>query len=54
MMSDADDGEAPPDLESASLGLAVLKLWARLFGTNTQGPLINVLGQSLEAYITMI
>ncbi|CAI7581705.1 uncharacterized protein N7487_000312 [Penicillium crustosum] len=51
---DTDDGEAPPDLEPASLGLAVLKLWARLFGTNTQWPFINVLGQSLEQYITMI
>ena len=51
---DTDDGEAPPDLEPASLGLAVLKLWARLFGTNTQWPFINVLGQSLEEYITML
>ncbi|KAJ5165422.1 Transcription factor [Penicillium coprophilum] len=51
---DTDDGEAPPDLEPASLGLAVLKLWARLFGTNTQWPFINVLGQSLEEYMTMI
>ncbi|OQE24903.1 hypothetical protein PENFLA_c009G08790 [Penicillium flavigenum] len=51
---DTDDGEAPPDLEPASLGLAVLKLWARLFGTNTQWPFINILGQSLQEYITMI
>lgn len=51
---DTDDFEAPPDLEPASLGLAVLKLWARLFGTNTQWPFINVLGQSLEEYISMI
>ncbi|KAJ5836885.1 Transcription factor [Penicillium robsamsonii] len=51
---DTDDGEAPPDLEPASLGLAVLKLWARLFGTNTQWPFINVLGQSLEEYMSMI
>ncbi|KUM55531.1 hypothetical protein ACN42_g11729 [Penicillium freii] len=48
MLSDTDDGEAPPDLEPVSLGLAVLKLWAGLFGTNTQWPFINVLGQSLE------
>ncbi|CAG8285538.1 unnamed protein product [Penicillium salamii] len=51
---DTEEGEAPLDLEPASLGLAVLKLWARLFGTNTQWPFINVLGQSLEQYITMI
>ncbi|CAG8900187.1 unnamed protein product [Penicillium egyptiacum] len=51
---DTDDGEAPPDLEPASLGVAVLKLWARLFGTNTQWPFINVLGRSLQEYITMI
>ncbi|CAG7915544.1 unnamed protein product [Penicillium olsonii] len=51
---DTEDGEAPRDLEPASLGLAVLKLWARLFGTNSQWPFINVLGQSLEQYITMI
>lgn len=36
------------DLEPASLGLAVLKLWARLFRTNTQCPFINVLRKSLE------
>jgi hypothetical protein len=36
------------------LGMAVLKLWARLFSTNTQWPFINVLGQSLQRYMTMI
>ncbi|KAJ5317893.1 hypothetical protein PENANT_c004G08587 [Penicillium antarcticum] len=51
---DLNEGEAPPNLEPASLGMAVLKLWARLFGTNTQWPFINVLGQSLERYMTMI
>jgi hypothetical protein len=51
---DTDEGEAPPNLEPASLGMAVLKLWARLFSTNTQWPFINVLGQSLEQYMTMI
>lgn len=51
---DTEEGEAPPDLEPASLGLAVLKIWARLFGTNTQWPFINVLGQSLEQYMAMI
>jgi hypothetical protein len=51
---DIDEGEAPPDLEPASLGMAVLKLWARLFTTNTQWPFINVLGQSLEQYMNMI
>jgi hypothetical protein len=51
---DLDEGEAPPNLEPASLGMAVLKLWARLFSTNTQWPFINVLGQSLQRYMTMI
>ncbi|KAJ5562904.1 hypothetical protein N7535_002649 [Penicillium sp. DV-2018c] len=54
MSIDIDESETPPDLEPASLALAVLKLWARLFGTNTQWPFINVLGQSLEQYITML
>ena len=42
-MSVTDGGEVLLDLEPASLELAVLKLWARLFGTNAQWLVINVL-----------
>ncbi|KAF3395806.1 Transcriptional regulator [Penicillium rolfsii] len=49
-----DESEAPPNLEPAALGMAVLRLWARLFKRNTQWPFINVLGQSLEQYMAMI
>ncbi|KAJ5653267.1 hypothetical protein N7490_000270 [Penicillium lividum] len=49
-----DESEAPPNLEPASLGMAVLRLWARLFKRNAQWPFINTLGQSLERYMAMI
>ncbi|KAJ5992472.1 hypothetical protein N7451_008196 [Penicillium sp. IBT 35674x] len=49
-----DESDAPPNLEPASLGMAVLRLWARLFKRNAQWPFINILGQSLERYMTMI
>ncbi|KAI2794013.1 hypothetical protein POX_a00603 [Penicillium oxalicum] len=49
-----DESEAPPNLEPAALGMAVLRLWVRLFKRNTQWPFINVLGQSLEQYMAMI
>lgn len=49
-----DESEAPLNLEPAALGLAVLKLWSRLFKRNTQWPFINCLGQSLEQYMIMI
>lgn len=47
-MSDTEEGEAQPDIARASLGSAVLGLWARLFRTNNQSPFINVPKQSLE------
>ncbi|KAJ5176915.1 uncharacterized protein N7482_002792 [Penicillium canariense] len=49
-----DESEVPPNLEPAALGMAVLRLWARLFKRNTQWPFINVLGQSLEHYMSML
>ncbi|KAJ5223632.1 hypothetical protein N7468_008174 [Penicillium chermesinum] len=49
-----DESEAPQNLEPAALGMAVLRLWARLFRRNTQWPFINTLGESLELYRTMI
>lgn len=49
-----DDSETPPNLEPAALGMAVLRLWARLFKRNTQWPFINILGQSLEQYMATI
>lgn len=49
-----DESETPPNLEPAALGMAVLRLWARLFKRNTQWPFINCLGQSLEQYMSMI
>ncbi|KAJ6130270.1 hypothetical protein N7512_003050 [Penicillium capsulatum] len=49
-----DEARVPAGPEPAFLGMAVLKLWARLFRRNTQWPLINLMGQSLERYMTMI
>ncbi|CEJ60485.1 hypothetical protein PMG11_09057 [Penicillium brasilianum] len=49
-----DESEAPQNLEPVALGMAVLRLWARFYKRNTQWPFINVLGQSLEQYMTMI
>ena len=48
------DVDAPTDFEPAALGMAVLKLWARLFRRNTQWPFINILGQSLEQYMAIL
>ncbi|KKK15442.1 hypothetical protein ARAM_005354 [Aspergillus rambellii] len=42
------------NLETRSLGFAVIKLWARLFRKNTQWPFINVLGESLERYLESV
>ncbi|KAK7751462.1 hypothetical protein SLS62_006547 [Diatrype stigma] len=36
--------------DPASLGLAVLKIWAHFFKSNTQWPFINIIGLSLEKY----
>ncbi|KAF9891207.1 hypothetical protein FE257_004771 [Aspergillus nanangensis] len=51
---DLEEGESPPGLDSGSLGLAVIKLWARLFKKNTQWPFVNVLGKSLERYLDLV
>ncbi|KAJ5708861.1 hypothetical protein N7493_010195 [Penicillium malachiteum] len=49
-----EEPESPLNLDPASLGMAVLRLWSRLFKHNTQWPFINALGKSLEKYMTMI
>ncbi|KAI3395899.1 hypothetical protein diail_684 [Diaporthe ilicicola] len=41
---------APPGRDPASLGLAVLRIWAHFFKSNTQWPFINIIGKSLEKY----
>ncbi|PWY90828.1 C2H2 type zinc finger domain protein [Aspergillus heteromorphus CBS 117.55] len=51
---DLEEGETFPSQDPSSLGLAVIKLWARLFRKNTQWPFINVLGQSLDRYLALI
>ncbi|PYH98670.1 hypothetical protein BO71DRAFT_425917 [Aspergillus ellipticus CBS 707.79] len=51
---DLEEGETFPSPDPSSLGLAVIKLWARLFRKNTQWPFINVLGQSLDKYHALI
>ncbi|KAG2414463.1 hypothetical protein HFD88_003654 [Aspergillus terreus] len=51
---DLEEGESPPGLDPGSLGIAVIKLWARLFKKNTQWPFINVMGESLERYLDII
>ena len=38
------------DREPAQLGLAVLRIWAYFFKSNTQWPFINIIGRSLERY----
>ncbi|KAE8147879.1 C2H2 type zinc finger domain protein [Aspergillus avenaceus] len=49
-----EEGETIPSLDSGGLGLAVIQIWSRLFRKNTQWPFINVLGESLEKYLTFI
>jgi hypothetical protein len=39
--------EAP---NAAELGLAVVKIWARIFKRNVQWRFINIIGMSLEIY----
>ncbi|KAF5858885.1 hypothetical protein ETB97_003591 [Aspergillus alliaceus] len=51
---DLEEGESVPTLDPIGLGLAVIKLWSRLFRKNTQWPFINVLGDSLEKYLALI
>lgn len=40
--------------DPANLSLAVLKIWAHFFKSNTQWPFINIIGVSLEGYHEMI
>ncbi|PLN78039.1 putative C2H2 finger domain protein [Aspergillus taichungensis] len=51
---DLEEGEVIPSMDPSGLGVAVIKLWARLFRKNTQWPFINVLGDSLEKYLSLL
>ena len=37
-------------LDAQGLGMAVLKIWAHFFKSNTQWPFINLIGESLKKY----
>jgi hypothetical protein len=53
--SEAETGQQRrPSLEPQGLGLAVLKIWAHFFKSNTQWPFINIIGASLERYREML
>ena len=41
-------------LDPQGLSLAVLKIWAHFFKSNTQWPFINIIGASLENYREML
>ncbi|KXH42912.1 hypothetical protein CSIM01_06020 [Colletotrichum simmondsii] len=45
-----DEPETSIDRDPASLSLAVLRIWAHFFKSNTQWPFINIIGKSLEKY----
>ncbi|KAI3547493.1 hypothetical protein CABS01_11122 [Colletotrichum abscissum] len=45
-----DEPETSTDRDPASLSLAVLRIWAHFFKSNTQWPFINIIGKSLEKY----
>lgn len=47
---DFDDQEPEVPTDPGSLSLAVLKIWAHFFKSNTQWPFINIMGHSLERY----
>lgn len=53
-----DFGDAttePADLGNpAILALGVLKIWAHFFKSNTQWPIINMIGLGLEKYHAML
>jgi len=45
----------PKDFEDpAVIALGVLKIWAHFFTSNTQWPIINMIGLSLEKYHAML
>lgn len=57
---DFDESEAEAETEQQlnvdpqGLSLAVLKIWAHFFKSNTQWPFINIIGASLEHYREML
>jgi hypothetical protein len=57
---DFDESEAEAEseqqrgLDPQGLSLAVLKIWAHFFNSNTQWPFINIIGASLKQYRDML
>ncbi|KAI4856339.1 amidase signature enzyme [Aureobasidium sp. EXF-8846] len=51
---DEDPPEAMDAYNSAGLALAVLKIWAHFFKSNSQWPFINIIGQGLALYRGML
>lgn len=50
-----DAPTAPEAFEDpAAVALGVLKIWAHFFTSNTQWPIINMIGSSLEKYHAML
>jgi hypothetical protein len=48
-MDQADEAQCEVP-NAAGLGLAVVKIWARIFKRNVQWRFINIIGTSLEIY----
>lgn len=51
---DFEEEEEDRRLDAGELGLAVLKIWAHFFKSNTQWPFINIIGESLKRYRAML
>lgn len=47
---DREDEVQCTTLNAAELGVAVVKIWARIFKRNVQWQFINIIGMSLEIY----
>lgn len=47
---DNDEGDCPDFRDPGKLGIAVLRIWAHFFTSNTQWPFINIIGRGLEQY----
>lgn len=50
----SDDHDPTINPTPAILSLAVLRIWAYFFKSNTQWPFINTIGDSLEKYRSML
>lgn len=38
----------------SKLGLSVIRVWSHFFRSNTQWPIINMLGESLDGYLKIL